>query len=590
MTLPFRRRHHDDEASHDRARSLTSAGMLEALDDADAGWLARHLDGCAECRQEREAFLGDRALLRGLRDHAPEPPRDLWARTSAALEREAQSHRGRGVSAPARGRGLPFGALAGALIVLVVIGASIIPPITPPSATPGDTFAAMFSPEPQATTFQVTAGPVSYLRTAANGSWEFVRADIDGVCPRTRPRCRPLTEDGPGRPVDLGGTPVGMTISPNEDQLVVEARGAGTAPDRIYVVPVPSASPAVTPAPTTPAPTEGATTQTPSAEPATPEPASPEPSATPDVIIEIASGVTVVGEAAYSSDGRWLAFSARPSDGTSGPDLYLWTVGQPTAVAVTTDHRTYFSTWLDGQVLASRADSVGSLPASHSPTAAPDADASDKPALIEAHPTSFLIDPATLTQTDLTQPDLWMPVVDPTGRYVAYWSGTLVPTDDGLDWQLGTGQLVLSGWSAGPNAQPSADPNASVDPAATPEPALGPTGTPVKVVAGPTAAFKAKFDPTGTRLAVWVGEQLDADIGRLHLIVLDATSGAIATGPEPLTGEPALRRFSIDVGRVAWVTPSGQDGQESAVQVLGWTSTEFGEIRTIPAKALYIVR
>jgi hypothetical protein len=590
VTLPFRRRHHDDESSHDRARALTSAGMLERLGSDDAGWLAGHLESCAECRQEREAFLADRDLLRGLREHTPEPPRDLWARTSAALEREARTNRGRPTGAPARSRGLPFGALAGALIVLVVIGASIIPPIRPPSATAGTTFAALISSEPQATTFQVTAGPVSYLRTAANGSWEFVRADIDGVCPRSRPSCRRLTEDGPGRPVNLGGTPVGMTISPNEDQLVVEARGAGTAPDRILVVPVPSASPAVTPAPTTPVATEPATTQAPSAEPATPEPASPEPSATADVIIEIASGVMVVGEAAYSSDGRWLAFSARPSNGTAGPDLYLWSVGQPTAVAVTTDHRTYFSAWLGGQLLASRVDLVGSPPASDAPTAAPDADASDAPATIEAHATSFLLDPATLTRTDLTQPDLWMPVVDPTGRFVAYWSGTLMPTADGLDWQPGTGQLVLSAWSAGPDAQPSADPDTTADPAGTPLPAFGPTGTPVTIVGGPTAAFKAKFDPTGTRLAVWVGEQLDADVGRLHLVVLDPTTGAIAAGPEPLTGVPALRRFSIDVGRVAWVTPSGQDGQESTVQVLGWTSTEFGEIRTIPAKALYIVR
>ena len=486
MTLPFRRRHHDDESSHDRARALTSVGMLESLSDEDAGWLARHLEACGECRQEREAFLADRALLRGLREHTPEPPRDLWARTSAALEREARSQRGRGTAAPARRSGLPFGALAGA--------------------------------------------------------------------------------------------PVGMTISPNEDQLVVEAPGAGIAPNRILVVPVPLASPAVTPRPTEPPNTES-----PSAEPATPEPGSPEPSVIPDEIIEIASGVVVVGEAAYSADG-WLAFSARPSDGSTGPDLYLWRVGQPTAVAVTSDHRTYFSTWLGGRVLASRVDEAANPEASDAPTAAPDANASTEPAPIEAHPSSFLLDPATLTRTDIAQPDLWMPVVDPTGRFVAYWSGTLRPTADGLDWQLATGELVLDGWSAGPDARPTADP------AATPAPALGPAGTAVSVIRGPTAAFKAKFDPTGTRLAVWVGEQADAEVGRLHLIVLDATTGAPAAGPEPLPGEPALRRFSIDVGRVAWVSPSGQDGQESAVQVLGWTSTEFGEIRTVPGKGLYLVR
>jgi hypothetical protein len=84
MTLPFRRRHHDDEATHDRARALTSHEMVEPIGDEDASWLAGHLDVCAECRRDREAYLGDRELLRSLRDRTPEPPRDLWARTSAA--------------------------------------------------------------------------------------------------------------------------------------------------------------------------------------------------------------------------------------------------------------------------------------------------------------------------------------------------------------------------------------------------------------------------------------------------------------------------------------------------------------------------
>lgn len=590
MTLPFRRRHHDDETSHDRARALTSTEMLEPLGAHDSGWLAQHLEACAECRRDREALLADRMLLRSLRDRTPEPPRDLWARTSAALEREARSRRGRGRNAGARSRrpGIPFGAFAGALIVLVVIGASIVPPLTRPNESSAPPV-AVITPVSEPTPFEVTAGRVGWIRSAANGSWELVMASVDAVCPRTRPSCQPLAEDNPARPVNLAGTPTGVTISPNEDQLVVEAPGAGTDPDRIYVVSVPDATPVVSPKPT-----DVATTGSPTAEPVTPEPGTPGPS--PDGsgdVIEIASGVMVVGEAAYSADGQWLAFSARPSDGSTGPDLYLWTVGQPTALAVTTDHRTYFSAWLGSNVLASRVEELVAPTASGEPTAEPTAEASGEPGKrpVDAHPSSFLLDPVTLTRIEIAQPDVWLPVVDPTGRFVAYWSGTLVATADGLDWELGKGELVLTGWSAGPDAQPSPDPAAaSTDPAATPVPVLGPTGDPVTIVHGRTAAFKAKFDPSGTRLAVWVGEQLDAVVGRLHLVVLDAETGAVVGGPEPLPGAPALRRFSIDVGRLAWVSPSGQDGQESAVQVLGWSGTDFGEIRTIPAKGLYIVR
>jgi WD40-like Beta Propeller Repeat. len=598
MTLPFRRRHHDDEAMHDRARALTSHEMVEPIGDEDASWLAGHLDVCAECRRDREAYLGDRELLRSLRDRTPEPPRDLWARTSAALDREARSRSTRGSGARSierrtsgSWRGGPLGAAAGVLILLIVIGASSVPPIVSPGQTLGGTQAAVATPGGQPTPIKVAAGHVGWIRPAADGSWEIVFGDVAVVCPRARPGCKPLGEDVPGRPVNLGNAPTGMTISPAEDQLVVESLGHDAAPDRIIVVPVPAATPAGTPGPNaTTVPTAGPETT----------PASPAPtSEVAPGVIEIASGIAVVGETAYSADGQWLAFSARPSDGSTGPDLYLWHVGDPTAVPVTTDHQTYFSAWLGNQVLASRV-ALPAVPAESPALETPEATestadstadtsgASEAPT-VEAHPSSFLLDPATLAETAIAQPDVWLPVVDPTGRFVAYWAGTLRGTADGLDWQLGTGRLVLDGWSTGTTSRPDASAGANLNPGASPSP-VGPIGSQVSIVEGQTAAFTAKFDPTGTRLAVWVGEQLDATLGRLHLLVLDPLTGAVNAAVAPLPGVPALRRFSIDTGRLAWVSPPGQDGQESSVQVLGWSHDDFGEIRTIPARELYIVR
>jgi hypothetical protein len=254
-------------------------------------------------------------------------------------------------------------------------------------------------------------------------------------------------------------------------------------------------------------------------------------------------------------------------------------------------------------VLASRVVDAPAVPNSTATVDPSPAAASGEPSAApatpaEAHPISFLLDPTTLEQFDIAQADVWLPVVDPTGRFVAYWSGTLLPTEDGLDWRLATGELVLDGWSDGATVEPTvastAEPidDATADPGASaePVPALGPKGAPVPIVDGDAASFKSKFDPTGTRLAVWVGEQLDAEIGRLHLIVIDSETGAIEPSETPLPAEPALRRFSIDVGRLAWVSPSGQDGEQSAVQVLGWSKDDFGEIRTIPARDLFIVR
>ena len=45
----------------------------------------------------------------------------------------------------------------------------------------------------------------------------------------------------------------------------------------------------------------------------------------PDGTIQIASDVIVVGGvAAYNADGSRFAFTARPADGSAGPDVYVW--------------------------------------------------------------------------------------------------------------------------------------------------------------------------------------------------------------------------------------------------------------------------
>ncbi len=129
----------------------------------------------------------------------------------------------------------------------------------------------------------------------------------------------------------------------------------GTDPDgedSVMVIALPAADPTAKPS-RTPTPTETPqTTATPETTPpsspdasptvvATPSPTasqepSDEPSATPEVTVEpsnptslaIVSGVRIVGEsAAYSTDGDWFAFTARPSDDSAGPDIYVWRVG-----------------------------------------------------------------------------------------------------------------------------------------------------------------------------------------------------------------------------------------------------------------------
>jgi len=104
------------------------------------------------------------------------------------------------------------------------------------------------------------------------------------------------------------------------------------------------------------------------------------------------------------------------------------------------------------------------------------------------------------------------------------------------------------------------------------------------------SAFDARFDPTGIRLAVWVADPSDPTVGTLQLVVLDRAHGRIVQNLKPLPSVAALRGFSIDDGRLAWVTPPGQDGRQSVVQVLAWSADSYGQIETNPAGQPFIVR
>jgi hypothetical protein len=611
MTLPFRRRHNDAEAPHDRARALSSRRLLEPLEGDDEAWLDRHLDACTECRRDDEAYAADRALLRSLRDKPIEPPRDLWARTSAALDAAAAKRGPSGERRPIW-RSLPVGALAGVAVLLVVIGTTLlVPGISPRPGEPTGPPVAQGSPsfEPGPTPIHVTAADVPVLRPGVGGSFDVVVTKIGSVCLRTKPECVPPPSEHVDSTVTLGEVkPSTLTLSPGNDALVFEGVGGTAGEGRILIIPLspknppsqapatPTAGPAETP---TQGPGESATPSLP------PESQGPTPEPTPPGQIEIASGVTLVGEVGYSSDGKWLAFSAKPIDGSAGPDLFIYASGAAAATQVTTDHQSYFSGWIGNRILASRVDVAAPEPAASGDPAtsvAPSISAEPSPgAPREGHATSFLLDPATSVRADLPGADVWMPVVDPSSHLIAYWSGSLRSTD-GINWQLGEGQVVLDGFSlayvvpvdGSPAPDASTGATATSDASAPPEATgivIGLAGHPTPLVTSHVEDFRARFDPEGTHLAVWVSEHADGSDGRLHLVVIDPATGGIRSDvPQPLTGVPALRRFSMAEHRLAWVTPSGQDGQQSTLQVLGWSGDDFGEIQSEPDSDVLILR
>ena len=601
----IRRRAGHDAAVHERARTLAATQLTEPLKAVDATWLLEHLAACDACRAVLADYEADRAGLRRLRDQQPQPPRDLWARTAAAIEREAVASgrtprrvtSGRPAPSSSRRRLAPLATVMGVAIVAVAVGASllsggflnpqpnvaVVPSSRPPVAV------ATGSVQPGPTPLAVGAGSVGWIGASPNGKYAYNEsAAIDEVCAIERQAdCAPVADRG-SKAVTIAIRPKSVTRSPVRNEAVVVGTDASGS-DAIVVIALPAAAPSpgpgATPNPTpavTPTPSAAATPSTtptaapaetpPASEPpasetpnpspaetpvATPTPsveASPTPSVTPEPTIAtslaIASGVKIVGEsAAFSPDGSWFAFTARPSDDSAGPDIYVWRVGDAKARELTTDHQSVFASWGVNRLIGSRPMDTGTQPA-------------------EVSARSFLLDPTSGAETELDG-SAWRPVVDPSGQWAVSWDGTVRLADGGLSITPASGSLAVHRYTRG----------VGID--------AGTGGTLITDSAVPE--FDARWDETGTWLGVWLADASDPTIGRLSLHHLDRTTGKL----ERVHGAPkdvaALPGFSIGDGRLAWATPPGQGGEGSRVQVVAWSNDSVGAVETGPVENVVVI-
>jgi hypothetical protein len=463
---------------HDRARDLAAARLAEALLPKDAAWLSDHLAWCAPCRAVAAEYDSQRIALRSLRLEAPPaPPRDLWARTAARIEAEGgRSAADRRPQGAVRGRqAFPVGPLAGLLVVAIVVGASLLNGtlLLVPQATGSP---AAFSPTiPGPTPIAVTAREVPFVRQAPDGSLVIGVGRISEVCPLGAPACggeAAVESREVGRV--SAGTASDALLSPTRSHLVLLDRSVVSG--GVYVVamldlpgpaaPPPTRSPGpdvtsdptatpneshVPESPTTSAPPVPSDPPGPSDAPPTgpvpsqSAPAGPTPSPAvavtpvPGGAIRIAENVVLVGlVAGYATDGSAFAFTARPADGTAGPDVYLWRPGEAVAVPVTETHDAVFADWLGSSLIVSRA------------MVDPDGGA------VEV--VTSLLDPATGEATALASPAQWRPVVDPLARAAVWWDGSVVPSEDGFGWAPGAGRLVIGAWPGAERALPSGSP------------------------------------------------------------------------------------------------------------------------------------
>jgi hypothetical protein len=479
--------------AHDRVRQLLAARLDGPISRNEYRLVAAHLRTCAQCRLADHDYRAQRAQLRSL--SAPIPPRDLWPRTSAALDREVARGRGRfGRRRPAAAFGRQVSrarhsaALAGLLVAIGTITALATFQVVPNLGSDQPGQAALPTP------FSVADQQLAFVGGAAENVTVY-QTRVNRMCPTGAPDCG-ADEGITGTPIQLptGVKPRNVALSPSGNRLVVVGEDVGR--DVIAVVLLPNGDNTVAPMSTgglTPPQVTGASgppisgaggdmpsTSTGNGNLQSPQSGDNSPSIPPNAVSPDTSGssssnlppatavagLTVLAildnvhsagaPPAWSADGSMLAFSAMPADGSHGPDVYVWEPTDTLARPITSDHDSYFASWSGTHIVASRLLNDPSAPAPQVAT--------------------VVIDPQTLTERVVDGPQMWLPAVNAGSETAVVWYGQLawngaLPTP-------GAGSLYLADWS-------QLDPYATGRAAQSPSPPVPPSASPSQATSAP---------------------------------------------------------------------------------------------------------
>jgi hypothetical protein len=622
-----------DEQIHERARMLAAESIDGPLAPADADWLQSHLDTCPDCAGVAAEYEAIHLEFRGL--PTPPPPRDLWARTAAALDAvdgsAARGSAGRGRAAGAGRRPLFTTAAAVGVVVVVAVASVLVQtPIVNPGSGPANASNIALATNSSGTASEEAKPPLAVV----NGTTYWLANDDTGVyqikgaatqCVATDGSCTVTEASGQTLGSIASDSNVSAVIAPNASQAAVwsadkiailplsttpqtvaldqltprptiAATPTAAVTPTLVVTPTPAATPthAATPTPAaTPAaasasaPEQVSTptaTATPAATPRSTPTAAPTPKASPTAAAvrstqptAILSGYQIVGrDPEFSADGMRVAFSARPVDDSAGPDVFIWHYGDEQAEPVSTLHADLFAGWVGGRVLISE---ISGDVASATASAGVGPEAGGSAAYVS---TSYIFDPETRVRLRIDRPML-LPAVDPTGRYLVYWTGSIEFDPTSGFRQPGQGDLYFDSWSnltftaqpLAPAAAPTPSavltlpPTPSFTPAEagteTPSVAVSPTIRPISspaasptvdlskqpvllpVASKPGAVHEwvVRWDASGQHVAIWVANPGGNKVGRLSLFSIDPNTGSIETNEQLFGVDKVLSSVSF---------------------------------------------
>ena len=605
---------------HARYRELLAGRLDRPLTRAENRLLVDHLKACPDCQQAELDYQAQGSLLRSM--PKPVPPRDMWARTSTALDGEVSrwSYRyprfgRRAVVATDRRRrgGSPtvLASVVALLAIVTAVAALQLAPVPRPTQVANiDALGTVASFRP--TPFAVPPQPLSFF-AAVDADLGFYETSVDRVCPQSTFDCFDNDKEIVRRKVRLPSNmrPQNIALSPNGDQIafvghdaeqdviaVVTLRsgsGSGVGPDRSPSrPPEPTPSPTVAPASATPTavaespssePAESqlpidtsppATAETPTASPSGPDtnptPASqpietpgetvdPSPPSAPESPPEsVVPGLVVLSilEDVHSA-------GAPPAWSNDGEALAF------SAMPADGSHGPDVYVWRpgDGQARAITTDHASYF-ASWAGRRIVASRINETPGKSDsADVLTIVIDPVSLEERRVRGPKLWLPVVDPQRAHAVAWHGSLDLTTELPT--LAEGALYIVDWA---QIDPFNDGATGPDQPDSGLVALDPTRDPL---ARPVIDWHVRWSADGRVLGVWEPEAAGSPWGALRLLGFDQELGQLSS-EEPLVKLMLAKRgFSLGVDRVAYVGLA-QDGTKAELRVRTWGNAGPGDL------------
>jgi hypothetical protein len=608
---------------------LLAARLDRPLTRAENRILVAHLKTCAACRQVERDYRDQSALLRSL--PTPQPPRDMWARTSTALDRE-MSRRGFGyprvgrrrVVRAAKSAGAPsaLATVVAALGVVMALVALQLVPSPPPAATSEALGGSAVALRP--TPFAIKPEPLALLRTDESDMtlWE---TSVDRVCPQVAPDClgerkfverrlsipslsklQNATLSGDGRMAFVGHgrdrdviavvllptdvTPPGRPSRTPTEEPSDPATPRTTATQSSVVSTEPSTSPSSdasgepmstsTPKQTpddepSASPTvEPDPTQTPG-RPSDPPPATPEASPSPEVQETPTPQEVVTPVVPHGSAVPGTTVLAILEDVHSSGSPPSWSRnGEVLAFSATPadgSHGPDVYVWQPGDAEARPiTNDHSSFFASWSGRRIVISRVSGEADTREVG--TVVIDPQTLEERSVAGPQMWLPVVDPLRSRAVAWQGTLDFAS--ASPELVEGALYVVDWT---QLNPFRADDGDVVPTDSTDVELMPLHPERDPIQEPVQDWNARWSTDGLILGVWTAEAPTESWGNLELLGMDPGSGALNT-EHPLLAQVAKRGFALGSDRVAWIAPSAA-GVNGELRIRTWGIDGVGDLR-----------